>query len=211
MDAETRARAVEPFFTTKGPGHGTGLGLSTVWGTVEHAGGRVVLDSEAGQGSTVTLYLPELGVAEGAEQVSRAAAAPSTLNTTVLVVDDDADVRTLTARLLVEAGHRVEQAADAASALAVWARRRELIGALVTDVVMPGSNGVELVERLLHERADLAVVVVSGYPGDAIPQRLDGHDVVFLAQPFAADALLSALHQAQEASRRRASGVTRLA
>jgi CheY-like chemotaxis protein len=201
MDADTRAQAVDPFFTTKPVGQGTGLGLSTVWGTVERAGGRVMLDSEPGRGATVTLYLPEIAPAprEEGEPVHE----PPRGSGTVLVVDDDDHVRSLTARILARHGHVVLQAPDAPTALTLWHKRPGEIDVLVSDIVMGSGHGVDLAEQLLAEQAELAVVLMSGYPGDAVPERLQRSGVVYLEKPFSSDALLEAVREARENGRRR--------
>jgi len=163
MDAATLARAAEPFFTTKGVGKGTGLGLSMVHGLAEQSGGRLVLASRKGEGTTAELWLP---VASADAPHGRAAPdeAPAAGNKrlVVLAVDDDALVLTNTAAMLEDLGHEVRRAASAEQAL----RHLEAdaaIGLVVTDHLMPHMNGAELAARIRRERPDLPVVLATGF------------------------------------------------
>ena len=168
MDKETQSRIFEPFFTTKEKGKGTGLGLSTVYGIVKQSGGYVVVQSEVGQGTTFHIYLPRVEgavQAHGAIAVSRTAAGGSE---TVLLVEDEESVRELVRDTLASKGYRVLEAQDGQAGLAAAARHGEKIDLVITDVVMPGMGGRELVQQLLSLRPGIKVLYLSGYTEDAI-------------------------------------------
>ncbi len=148
------ARVFEPFFTTKGPGRGSGLGLSQVHGLARQSGGDVRIASEPARGTRVVLLLPRAGA------LAAMAAAPGA-SRRILVVDDEADVRALTAEMLEEDGHVVLVAADGAEALRVLEERP--VDLLLADYVMPGMNGVELMRRAVQARPGLRVMLVTGY------------------------------------------------
>ncbi|WP_191970828.1 hybrid sensor histidine kinase/response regulator [Methylobacterium soli] len=163
MDEQTLARAAEPFFTTKGVGKGTGLGLSMVHGFVEQSGGRLILKSTKGQGTIAELWLPE------AEAGALRNAAPETDLSVpplpplrVLVVDDDPLVLMNTAAMLEDLGHAVLEASSGEQALRVL-RRSESIDLVITDQMMPGMTGLQLIEALQAEHAALPVILASGY------------------------------------------------
>lgn len=170
MTAETAAKAIEPFFTTKGVGQGTGLGLSQVHGFVKQSGGHIKIYSEPGQGTTVKLYLPRFigpddrrGVTETPGTVSGEAA-----KETILVVEDDADVRVFTAEMLGALGYRVLSASDARSALDILAQESH-IDLLFTDVGLPGGvNGRQLADEARRRRPALKVLYTTGYARNAI-------------------------------------------
>jgi signal transduction histidine kinase len=155
------ARAFEPFFTTKAQGKGTGLGLSQVYGFARQSGGSVAIESREGEGTEVTIYLPrtEAGVRTGA---TASAAAPHATGARILLVDDDADVRSVAAAMLEELGYVVTAAASPAHALELVAEGRRF-DLLLTDVAMPGMNGVELVRRVRAIAPDLPTLFASGY------------------------------------------------
>jgi CheY-like chemotaxis protein len=162
----------EPFFTTKEVGKGTGLGLATVFGIVQQHGGTIALDSRLGEGTTVEIVLPRLGcvAARSAGQGPERTAAPARgRGELVLLVEDDAGVRSLARRVLEREGYRVAEASSAAGALEIWAVRRDEIALVLTDVVMPGGmTGRELAERMRAERPALPVVYSSGYTEDVL-------------------------------------------
>src|SRR5439155_21815862 len=155
MDAETRQRVFEPFFTTKD--EGTGLGLATLYGIVRQSGGFVALESEPGAGSTFELYLPS------ASEVEAEALPAETPRGTVLVVEDEEAVRGLVREVLELAGYRVLDAASGDEALVALLRSEGPIDALVTDLRMPGMDGIELTERIRAARPGLPTVVISAY------------------------------------------------
>ncbi len=192
MTPEVQARVFEPFFTTKEVGKGTGLGLSTVYGIVKQHDGEVELETAPGRGSAFHVYLPYAGTAQEAEDV--AAAVPAASAGTVLIVEDEPEVRMLIARMLRREGYDVLEAADGESAVQL-AKGPERIDLLLTDVVMPGMSGSVLVTRVKELRADIKIIYMSGYTHDMI----DRHGVfepgtAFLQKPFSARALGRAVH-----------------
>jgi len=188
MDAATKARLFEPFFTTKEPGRGTGLGLATVYSIVKQSGGYIWAYSELGHGTTFKVYLPRVDGTP--EKISQTPATFAVGSETVLVVEDQAEVRTLTTRILEARGYTVLEAAGADDALRLVDGNGERIDLLLTDVVMPGMNGRELAARLTAQRGDLKVLFVSGYTGEAIRQHgLLESGAAFLQKPFSPDVL----------------------
>src|SRR5262249_4464892 len=146
MDAGTRSRIFEPFFTTKERGRGTGLGLSIVYGIIKQTGGDICVYSEPGEGTAFKIYLP---CTEERAQPVEAAEKPRHLpwgSEAILVVEDDAEVRRLTCTILQGAGYTVLEANDASKAVDLLRRRKNQLGLLLTDVVMPGTSGLALVE-----------------------------------------------------------------
>ena len=190
MDAETRARIFEPFFTTKEEGKGTGLGLATVYGIVNQSGGHITVYSEQGSGSTFRVYLPRV---DGNGQRASGAHAPEASPRgaeTILLVEDDAEVREMVAEVLGLQGYQVLVAATAADAIAVAERRTASIDMVLSDVVMPKMNGPSLVARLREIRPGLKALMISGYTGDAIlPRGIDAAQMPFLEKPFTVKSL----------------------
>ena len=185
MAQEVLQHIFEPFFTTKDPGAGTGLGLSTVYGIVKQAGGWIWVYSEPGRGSTFKVYLPR---AAGAPEPRAAPVSPAqTLRgtETVLVVEDQPEVRRLTLAMLQSQGYRLLEAANGNEALSLCRRYPEPIHLLITDVVMPGMTGKELAMRLVALRPSLRTLYTSGYTASAIVHEgvLDP-DVAYLPKPF---------------------------
>jgi PAS domain S-box-containing protein len=186
MDPETVERVFDPFFTTKEVGKGTGLGLSMVYGFVKQTGGHIRIESTPAVGTTISLYLPAVLVATGDE--------PARLDEhvslgsgyeTILVVEDDDDVRAYTVEMLRELGYRVVEAHDPISALRLLERQDDPVRLLLTDVVMPIMSGRELADAARELQPDLRVLFTSGYPRDAIMQagRLED-GVELLSKPF---------------------------
>jgi CheY-like chemotaxis protein len=184
MDDATRARIFEPFFTTKEPGKGTGLGLSTVYGVVKQSGGSVWVYSEPGRGTTFRVYLPRHGVAGAppppAPAGERVAAVPATL----LLVEDHDQVRTLVHTVLEKQGYTVIAAANGGEALAAAAAHAGRIDLVVTDLVMPGMGGKELVDRLRRLRPGIRALFTSGYAEGMVEGHELGADDEFLPKPF---------------------------
>ena len=222
FDAQTQSRLFEPFFTTKAPGEGTGLGLATSYGIVRQSRGRLYADSVPGVGTAFLVYLPVPDLAEtphlvvapaieppsGGTPAAGAAAAgmpvppmaeerPDAPTLTLLVAEDDAMVRRVVRRVVLARGWELLEAADGDEALALWEMRRRVgrpIHALLTDVVMPRLSGGALARRLLHDRPDLPVLLMTGYaevvPGAGLPPS-----VPWIEKPFGSGDLLTALDQ----------------
>ena len=190
IDPGTLSHIFEPFFTTKDRTKGTGLGLATVYGTVRQSGGCITVSSKVGEGTTFQVYLPR--VEEAIETVELPAAAPRSLEgaETILVVEDDNAVRRMTREFLKIKGYTVVEARSAAEAIQVIQCETQSIDLVITDVLMPGMKGPELVERLAQVRAGLKVLYMSAYTEDAainIGGLNPGTD--FIEKPFSPDDL----------------------
>ena len=202
MDASVLSRIFEPFFTTKGAGRGTGLGLATVYGIVRQHRGSVSVYSEPGMGSTFRIYLPRLAGVErpAPEERVAAAAAPERGAGTLLVVEDEADVRSLAVDALRRNGYLVIEAPGAQAALAAAAAHDGAIDLLVTDVVLADENGRELYERLAALRPGLKVLYMSGYTGEVIDRHgVLSPGVTFLQKPFSLRGLAQKVREALSA------------
>ncbi len=198
MDELTLQRIFEPFFTTKEIGKGTGLGLATVYGIVKQAGGSIWVYSEPGRGTTFKIYLPsaEEKVGMAVEQQPEAAA-PRHEGTTILLVEDDEMFGSLTRQMLEEHGYRVVTAADGKSALETVAASDGSVKLVLTDVVMRGVSGPELVSRLRKSHPDIRIVYMSGYTGELIADRdVLSSGITLLEKPFTRVALLKAIDTA---------------
>jgi PAS domain S-box-containing protein len=199
IDPEMLPHLFEPFFTTKGPGRGTGLGLATVYGIVKQSGGCVHVDSTPGQGSRFTVYLPR-HAGEPEVESTPAAPAPPRGTEKVLLVEDEASVRTATRRMLERLGYRVLEASDGAAALRRAAEaeaRGERIDLVLTDVVMPEQGGRALGERLAAYWPGLRVLYMSGYTDDEIIRRgLVVPGASFLEKPFTPEGLAEVVRRA---------------
>jgi PAS domain S-box-containing protein len=193
MTPATLERAFEPFFTTKEVGKGTGLGLSMVYGFVKQSGGHVKIYSEEGEGTTIKIYLPRLlsdGAAGSHEREAPSGVEGSARRETVLVVEDDDDVRVYTVECLQELGYQVLEAHDGPSALRVLALHGKPIDLLFTDVVMPGMSGSELAAEARKVQPHIKVLYTSGYTRNAVVHngRLD-QGVEMIVKPFTFEAL----------------------
>jgi PAS domain S-box-containing protein len=196
MDATTLTQIFEPFFTTKELGKGTGLGLATVYGIVKQSAGHILVYSEPGHGTTFKIYLPsadhKMGVGSKAESEK---VIPKRIGSTILLVEDDEIMRSLTRQLLQEHGYTVIEADDGKSALE-WAQSHEdPIDLVLTDVVMKRMSGPELVDRLIPSRPNLKVVYMSGYTGELMAHReVLKAGVTLVEKPFSRTTLLNTLH-----------------
>ena len=196
MDEATASRIFEPFFTTKEMGKGTGLGLATVYGIVKQSAGHILVYSEPGHGTTFKIYLPsadhKIGLGSKSEVET---VAPKRQGTTILLVEDDEIMRSLTRQLLEEHGYTVIEADDGKSALERVESHPGPIDLLLTDVVMRRMSGPELVERLSVSRPNLKVVFMSGYTGELIAEReVLKRGITLLEKPFSRTALLNTIH-----------------
>jgi len=186
MDSETQSHIFEPFFTTKGP-KGTGLGLSTVYGIIKQSGGYIWVYSESGKGTTFKIYLPR--VPERAESPAAVSIAESVATEpgteTILLVEDETNLRYLARQFLEKQGYRVIEAADGAVAMQIAVAHEGMIHLLLTDVIMPGMNGRELAQRISEIRPNTKVLYMSGYTENVIGHNgtLDA-GVRLLQKPF---------------------------
>jgi len=189
MDEPTQARLFEPFFTTKERGKGTGLGLSTVYGIVKQSGGYINFMSRRGKGTTFRIYLPMVE-AEHDDAAHAPVVKKSYRGTeTVLLVEDQEEVRKVTRQFLQKNGYKVLEASNGLEALQVAERYIGAIHLLLTDIVMPGMNGSELRTRLLPLRPNMRVLFMSGYTGDSMPGGAALELETLLQKPFTFDAL----------------------
>ena len=196
MSPEVRGRAFEPFFSTKEKGRGTGLGLSTVYGIVKQSGGHIWVYSELGKGTTFKIYLPrvdaplEVWISEGNVQgIPRG-------TETILVVEDEEKVRELTLRILKKQGYRVLEARDGNEALSLFKEREESIDLVLTDVVMPGMSGRQLVDQLKIMNQELKVLYMSGYTENAIAHEgILEEGTIYIQKPFTLEKLARKVRQ----------------
>jgi two-component system cell cycle sensor histidine kinase/response regulator CckA len=197
MDAATQAHIFEPFFTTKEQGKGTGLGLATVYGVVKQSGGFIWVYSEVGKGTCFKIYLPRVDQpAEAPGQVQLLAEIPRGTET-VLLAEDEQDVREVARAFLESGGYTVLEAQNGAEALQLAADHTGDVSALITDMVMPGMRGQELAARLQRERGGLRVLYMSGYSehSAADDESQSQANVRMLTKPFSRSALLRILRE----------------
>jgi signal transduction histidine kinase/CheY-like chemotaxis protein len=200
MDAETRRRLFEPFYTTKEPGKGTGLGLATVYGIVKQSGGHIAVESEPGQGATFQVFLPA-----ATETAPAPAPAPAVDDVprgteTILLVEDESDVRALVRQVLQERGYRVVEATGPREALQVAADVATRIDLLVTDVIMPQMNGRVLADLITADQPCLPVLFMSGYADTAlVEQGVLQTGRAYLQKPFSPMQLARAVRRVLDA------------
>lgn len=209
MDSETVSRIFEPFFTTKDLGKGTGLGLSTVHGIVEQSGGTVIVESSPGVGSVFQVFLPMATGGVEDEEIDFPWIRRRSQTGTVLVVEDETALRRLVCKILSDAKYEVLEAANAQEAFVLATQCGKPIDLLLTDVLMPGMSGPELVDKLRALRPNLLVLFMSGYDRESLGQREMGPTVRFLPKPFSPQALLAAMHDMFEGGRLDPSQVNR--
>jgi len=196
MTEDIQAQIFEPFFTTKGVGKGTGLGLSTVYGIVEQSGGHISVASTPGGGSTFTVSIPAVSdrVMRPAESSTPKSAAAG--SETILLVEDEPAVRSLTRNALVRQGYRVIEAGSGSEACEAAEKQNLTIDLVLTDVVMPGISGPELVRRLRASHPEMKAIYMSGYHDDALLRhRVRTNEAPFLPKPFLPRDVVQIVHQ----------------
>jgi len=190
MDESTMSQVFEPFFTTKAKGHGTGLGMATVYGIVKQSGGSIWAYSEPGRGATFKVYLPEAGGALAPTRLLVEATGKTGAGETVLLVEDEEPVRRIAERILTTEGYRVLVAADGEEAMDIANQAPGKIHLLLTDVVMPKMNGNQLAEKVAERNPRLRVLYMSGYTDDVIVRHgMLKPDTQFIGKPFNSAAL----------------------
>jgi two-component system, cell cycle sensor histidine kinase and response regulator CckA len=200
MSPEVKARIFEPFFTTKGAGKGTGLGLATVHGIVKQSGGHVFVYSEAGQGTTLKIYLPRADEAPATAEGAAVEPALPRGSETVLLVEDEGTLRELIRELLESSGYAVLEARHGAEALKLCERHPDPIHLLMTDVVMPGISGRELAGQVKAVRPAIRTVYMSGYTDDAVVLHgVLSEEMAFLQKPFTQEALARKVREVLDA------------
>jgi PAS domain S-box-containing protein len=196
MDPEAQAHIFEPFFTTKGPEKGTGLGLSTVYGIVIQSGGHILTESEPGRGTTFKIHLP--GVLEGGAELQQAGSVSTEIRgtETILVLEDEEQVRKLVVAILAQRGYTVLEASNPEDALRVIRQHTDSIDLLITDVVLPGMSGQQVAAHAVAARPTLKVLYMSGYTHDAIdPDKILESGAAFLQKPFSPESLLQKVRE----------------
>jgi CheY-like chemotaxis protein len=203
MTPEVKGRLFEPFFSTKPPDKGTGLGLATVHGIVRQSGGDIRVESEPGKGSSFRVFLPRLADAGDEEEPHPSTVAADRGTEVLLLVEDEDSIREPAAEILESRGYLVLAARDGAEALAVSQAHAGLIDLMITDVVMPGMNGKQLAEELRSSRPGMRVLFISGYPEDAIAHHgVLEEDKAFLQKPCPAAVLLRTVREVLDAPRK---------
>jgi nitrogen-specific signal transduction histidine kinase len=198
MDEATQIRIFEPFFTTKKAG-GTGLGLSTVWGIVHQSGGAVQVQSRVGQGTTFSVYLPRVEEEVRPEDTPIPSALPER-GETILLIEDDSEVRTLAQEVLEARGYRILAADLPGEALEIAGAHPGPIHLLLTDVVMPGASGRQIADRLAVTRPEMRVLYMSGYMDDTILRHgISEQEIAFLPKPFAPNTLARKVREVLDA------------
>ncbi len=208
MDAQIQEHIFEPFFTTKEKGKGTGLGLATVYGVVKQSGGYIWLDSALGKGTTFRIYMPRATGAAQEDLPQQEETKRNGRGRTILLVEDEASLRKLTQKSLLEVGYTVLEAADAEQAMQLTTASGGAIDVLLTDVIMPGISGGELAKQLSTDYPHIRVLFMSGYTDGAIELRGNlKPGLVVLRKPFTRDALLRAIENAMAAPGNRSAEV----
>jgi two-component system cell cycle sensor histidine kinase/response regulator CckA len=205
MDEKTAACIFEPFFTTKESGKGTGLGLAMVYGTVKQSGGYVLVRSELGKGTTFELYLPRVYNPK-TEQVEEQSSTPGGGSETILVVEDQTELRGLLRTVLQRSGYSVVEAQDGKFALAAYNKHRNSISLVITDVVMPEMGGVDLGAHLREQSEGLKILYISGYTDTLLPRQSVPAGAAFLQKPFTPELLARTVRDVLDGRSEQASG-----
>ncbi|MFH7319949.1 ATP-binding protein [Desulfurivibrio sp. D14AmB] len=198
IDPDKLERIFDPFFTTKAVGRGTGLGLAQVYGIVQQHNGTITVDSEPDGGSVFTIFLPLHTSRSEADDRTKIGASPSTTGKTltILLVEDEPQVRKVLQRLLTSQGHRVLEAAQGEEALQLLRRQPQGIDLVIMDVIMPGMSGRETYREMRAIRADIKVLFISGYPGDVITvQNIRDEQLELLAKPLVPQELMQKIKE----------------
>jgi CheY-like chemotaxis protein len=206
MDIDTQRRIFEPFFTTKSKDEGTGLGLSVVYNIVRASGGHVRVSSEPGRGTTLQVFFPRIAMAPQPQPVETPAKTSRTGRETILVAEDQPDLRWMICQFLQELGYSVLEAKDGGDAVALAEHYKGTIDVLLTDVVMPHLRGSEVARRLSASRPDMRVIFMSGYTeGEfgAVPDEGHGPETTILQKPFELDSLALKIREVLKARSRR--------
>ncbi len=191
MDAETQARIFEPFFTTKEPGKGTGLGLATVYGTLEQAGGMIAVESEPGFGTSFHTYMPQIEEATALPAPPSEDAGSVAGSETILLVEDQDAIRSLLTHILETKGYTVFPARDGREALLLSEKYMAEIDLMITDMVMPQMSGRELARELSAIRPSMKILYISGYADRSLEQMNEvSSEFAYLEKPFSPDALM---------------------
>ena len=211
MSPEVLSRVFEPFFTTKESGKGTGLGLATVYGIVKQSGGHITVYSEVSHGTTFKVYLPLTEEAVSQPEMASPGGIVPNGTETILLVEDEDSLRELTHKYLTEKGYSVLVASDSDSAIAAAEKAQHRIDLLLTDVILPGSSGVQLAQRLATKNSQIRVLYISGYTADAIVHH-GGHDpnFAFLSKPFSLPMLARKIRSILDAGQAHANQSARL-
>jgi CheY-like chemotaxis protein len=190
MDEYTRTHVFEPFFTTKDKGKGTGLGLATAYGIIKQAGGEIRVDSAPDKGASFHIYLPRTRKVPKVHEEADTHRRPRKGTETILLVEDDPEVRKLTREMLTRLGYRVLEASNAAEALGIWRTSQNSTDLLLTDVIMPQMSGRELAEKLSAGRPGLKILYISGYTDEVIARHgVTQSNAALLQKPFSREAL----------------------
>lgn len=197
MDPEVQKHLFEPFFTTKKPGEGTGLGLATVYAIVRRCDGWITVSSEVGAGTRIGIHFPLYDLPERQAICADQMPVPAAHQETILLVEDQAEVREFVLESLQSNGYRVVAAAGGAEALRLVSEHEGQIGLLLTDVVMPEINGLDLAEQIRRVHPETKVLFMSGFSGNLLDKRAEGlAGAPYLRKPFALETLVRMVHEA---------------
>jgi len=211
MTQEVKERIFEPFFTTKEIGKGTGLGLSTVYGIVRQSGGHIWVDSKPGRGTTCKIYLPRIDEPVAEVKEKEVSGLPCG-DETILVVEDEEEVRKMTAKILRKQGYKVLEASQGKEALSLCGEQEDSIHLMVTDVVMPEMTGMELAKRFMHFYPEMRILYMSGYTSDRVDvgQENIGKGIEFIQKPFTIDRLARKIREVLDKEFPNICGITNL-